>query len=237
MRLSARVLAIFALLVFPGCTEVTAPTTAPLTLFVTSVDVPLGEQVALGGAQLCQTDTANCAPSRPDGQASIKLPIGEETSVTLEKDEHASYLVPVLIPSAEGVNNPFEMFTDEHMVVQFDRVMSDYPMRGTGAILIVLSPSFEGATFRLVNATSEPFYTDEEGLWSTTLTETRKGRLRQVNGGFVNVTPGDEYWVQFGGEAKNCSTSWGWPGDDQNRFKVPVREGYMSNLRVVCPRP
>jgi hypothetical protein len=227
----------FALLAPLGCTEVTAPTTAPLILSVTSVDAPLGEQVPLGGAQLCETDTVNCAPSRADGRVSIELPIGEETTITLEKDLYASYLVPVVIPSDQGVDNPFEMYTDEHMVLQFDRVMSDYPMRGAGTILIVLFPNFEGATFELVNATGKPFYTDVEELWSTELTATRKGRSRQDSGGFVDVTPGDEYWVRFGGTAESCSTSWGWPGDAQNRFPVPVRAGYVSNLRVVCPLP
>lgn len=237
MRLSPELLAMLALVALLGCNEVTAPTTAPLVLSVTSVDAPLGEQVPLEGAQLCETDTANCAPSRADGRVSIKLPIGEETTITLEKDLHASYLVPVAIPSDQGFANPFEMYTDEHMVPQFERVMSDYPMRGTGTILIMLFPNFEGATFELVNATGKPFYTDEEGLWSTELTETRAGRARQDSGGFVDVTPGDEYWVQFGGTAQSCSSTWLWPGDAENRFPVPVRAGYVSNLRVLCPRP
>jgi hypothetical protein len=235
MGLPAWLLTAIALLVLPGCNEVTAATTGPLILSITSVDEPLGERVPLEGALLCETDTSNCARSRADGQARIELPIGEETSITLEKDGYPSYLVPVLI--SERFDNPFEMYSDQHMVVQFDRVMSDYPMRGTGTILIVLVPNSEGATFELVNATGERFYTDEGGLWSLDLTETREGRYRQDSGGFVNVTPGDEYWVRFGGSAQNCTTSWGWPGDDQNRFRVPVREGYVSNLRVVCPQP
>ena len=237
MRFSARFLAILALHVLLGCSEVGPATMAPLILNITSLDEPLGEQVALAGALLCESDTTNCKLSRANGQVTIQLPIGEETSITLVADEHAKYLVPVLVPTAAGWDNPFEMYSDEHMVAQFKRLMSPYPMVGTAAIVILVFPSREGASFELVNATGKPFYTDEQGLWSTELNETTEGHGRSVVGGFVDVPPGGEYWVQFGGTAQSCSTSWGWPGDDQNRFKVPVRAGYVSRLSVICPLP
>ena len=118
MHLPARFLPVVALLALPiqGCTEVTTPTTAPFALTVFSVDEAGGARVILVGAQLCETGTRNCAPSNEDGRASIPLPIAEETSVTLVKDGHASYLFPVFLrPFGDNWDGPFDMATDGYI--------------------------------------------------------------------------------------------------------------------------
>jgi len=187
------------------------------------------------GAQLCETDTRNCAPSNEDGRASIPLPIAEETSVTLVKDGHASYLFPVFLrPFGDNWDGPFDMATDGYMVAQFDRVDSRYPMLGTGSIEVAVfpGPDLEGTTFELVGATGEPFYWDEESWWTLGLKTTSSG-----GGGFVEVTPGDQYQVRVGGTADKCTPVWGWAGDDVFSFRFPLREGYMTRVQLQCFKP
>jgi hypothetical protein len=217
-----------------GCNEVTTPapsTTAPYTLAVSSSPAPGDPGPPLEGAELCETDTANCALSDARGRVTIQLPIGEQTSYTLEKERHASYLVPLVMP-AEGVVFAFTMPTDEHMVAQFKRVMSPYPMIGTGMVGVALEPRFAGAAFELAYATGKAFYNDEEGRRSLDLTETTSFGY----GGFVEVPPG-EFQINLGGTAQQCDLGSRWPGDVENSVAFPIRENYVTGLTVNCLPP
>jgi hypothetical protein len=191
----------------------------------------------LQDVQLCQTDTAICALSNNEGQVSIELPIGVETSVTLKKDGYASNLVPVVIPSQQGLQETFTMGTDREMVAQFGRLGFKYPMLGgTGAVAVWVFPSIAGATFELVNATGNAYYVHESWEWrpppDLTATTYRGG------GGFVEVPPGDAFLVNLGGTAAGCGdATWGWLGEDPDSFRFPVREGYITVVSVRCPLP
>jgi len=188
-------------------------------------------QVALEGAKLCETDTTNCELSGANGEVTIELPIGE-TSYTLEKEGYGSYVAAVVMP-AEGRSHVFGMRSEEHLVAQYNRVGSQYPMVGMGRILLELTPPFAGATFELINATGKPYYYDEEGNWSPDLTETTSWGW----GGFVEVSPG-VFQVKLGGTAERCAPGVvGWPGDVEDSIRFPVRAGYTTTAGWFCPPP
>lgn len=212
-----------------GCNEVTSSNTAPLTLYVFSVNEFMGELVPLEGAHLCQTNTDNCDPSDETGEATIELPIDEDTSFTVVADGHVSALVPVIMPT------PFDkeeltLRTNDLMEGRLGRLMVDYPMVDTGAILATRYPYSERATFELESATAVRFYEDEEGWWSLELTATTHvGR-----GGFVEVPLGDRHTIVAGGTARGCSALWGWPGEEENSYSLPVHAGYLTYLTLLC---
>jgi len=251
MRVFARLLSVFTLLLFPigGCTEVTAKTTAPMTLFVYERPAPGEGQVPLEGVRLCETDTTNnCPSSDARGRVTIELPHNQEYSYTLEKDGYASYHIADMVtdaPAGYSYQRPLE--SDPLMARRHDSVGAYYPMRGTGTIIISVSPGFAGAMFELVGATSEPFYVDEdeERTWRPDLTETTSA----ATGGFTEVSAG-EFKVRLSGSAQDrCVTSidterdgfhffgLGWPSDEPNTIRVPVREGYINVVSVECPLP
>jgi len=225
---------VFALWVFPiaGCNEVTAPTTARITLTVTAWDPEAGFEVRLEGVQLCETDsTRNCMTTEADGEATIKLPIGE-TSYTLRKKGHPSYLVPQVL-SANGAEYPFQMGREEYFVDQHQNMMSDYPMIGTGTVQLGLVDPFAGATFDLMGATGRGYYDHERGRdWDPDLSATTSRGL----GGFVEVPPGDDFQINLGGTANDCAPDLGWPAEG-NSVRFPVRWDHITRVSVSCALP
>jgi len=226
---------VFALPAFliGGCTEVTTPTTAPLTFAVAGKATEDGPLVALEGAQLCETGTANCEVSDARGEVTIDLPIGEESSYTLEREGYASYLVAYVMPADGYHGGTFEMAQNQLMVARHRSVNSPYPMISTGTILFGLASPFPGATFELVDATGEPFYVDEEINWRLDLTATTSYGW----GGFVEVPPGDEFQIKLGGKADSCTPLWAWPGDVANTVIFPVLERYVTIASANCAPP
>ncbi len=115
-----------------ACNEVTFSNTAPLRLDVKSLHEPKAEPVPLEGAQLCQTNTVNCDLADETGEATIELPIGEETSFTVVAEGHVPYLVPVVLFGPHGQEDDFIMRTLAYVEADFGRIETDYPMVGTG---------------------------------------------------------------------------------------------------------
>jgi hypothetical protein len=228
----ARISWVFVLLLVPvpGCTEVIEPT-APLRLRVSAFSAPDDPGVLLEGVRLCQTDTANCALSDATGWVEIELPIDKETSFTLAKEGYASFLFGEFL-GENGAQHQFRMNTDRFHADLHDRVMSPYPMRFTGTVVLEINPPFAEATFDLADATGNAFYYDEEGWWSNDLTATTVWGW----GGFTEVSRG-EHQVDLGGTARHCVSSLGWPGDVANSVRFPVREGYTSWVSLICPLP
>jgi len=214
-----------------GCGEVTdPPRTATLRLAIVEGGFGEGAGEPLEGVNVCETDTTNCALTNEFGHARLELPIGREISYTLEKDGHASYLVPDVFTPA-GSQYLRALPPDEFMVEQHAAIPSPYPMRGTGTILISTDlPILEGATFELIDATGNRFYVEEElGRWSPLLDETTSnGR-----GGFTEVTPG-VYQIRFGGAAQSCELRLSWFGEERDIMKVPVREGFVTRAAITC---
>jgi len=228
---------VFALLLshVAGCNEVTTPS-APVSITIWK-GAGAGEdyQLPLEGVELCELGTTNCVVTDANGEATLELPVDQETGVTRTKEGYASYLLADVIP-ADGEQYVYPMATDHRIAAEHERLMAPYPMRGTGTILVGLRPDLAGATFELIGATSTAFYVDDdpegEVLWSQDLTAT----TLWSSGGFVEVTPGD-YQVKLGGTAQRCTPYRAWPGDDENSIRIPVQEGYITHAVVNCPPP
>jgi hypothetical protein len=189
-----------------------------------------GEQEPLEGVELCQNGTPNCEMTDANGTATIQAPVGREISFTLTKEEYLPLLIPDVVPK-EGLRNTPDMRSERWAGEQHGHVDSPYPMRGTGTIQVELQPGLAGATFELAGATGTPFYYTRQNTWSPDfITTTGRGW-----GGFSEVGPGDDYLIELDGEAENCVPNWGWPGEDENSIRVPVREGYLTIATVQCP--
>jgi hypothetical protein len=231
MRLVSRLVWVLAaaVLAVGGCNDVyTPPETASFTLLVTGRGADWESKV-LEGARFCQADTENCVMTDATGEGTLELPVGQEISFTFEKEGYTPHLVAGVLPSG-GFEGTYGLVTDAAMADQHERVMSPYPMRGTGTIICLVTPKLEGATFDLVGATGQAFYWDEEGNWSLDFNATTSfGR-----GGFVEVSEG-VFRIKLGGTAKNCFPAWGWPDEAKDTYRVPVWEGYVSHFQVLCP--
>jgi len=232
-----RLLWFSALWVFPvvGCNEVTTPPdTAPLTVSVSTwlPQQSVFEGPALEGVEVCETDTTHCVVTNANGGATLWLLVGKEISYTLKKEGYASMLHADVIPP-DGVTARIGLSTHQSWADAYERVMSPYPMVGTGAIGFFIRPSgFAGATFDLVEATGKGFYVDEEGNWNPDLTETASNGV----GGFLEVARG-EFQIEVGGTAQGCVPDWGWPSDTKNSVRFPVQAGYVTVARVTCAVP
>jgi hypothetical protein len=214
-----------------GCNEVYTPTTAPFSLTVQSFDPEPSNRLPLEAVEVCQMDTTdNCQWTDADGKATLMLPIGE-TAYTLDAEEnYGSYLVPRVVPPG-GSGQAWSLPTNELFADRHDDVNAPYPMILTGTIIISVEEPRAGTTFELVDATGTAFYADEEGQhWDPDLTATTSGG----RGGFAEVSPG-EFQVRIGGTGEECWVGSGWPGDDGNSMRLPVREGYITRVVLGCP--
>jgi hypothetical protein len=192
----------------------------------------------LEGVEICETDTDNCALTNAEGAATVQVPTDQETSITMSKEGFAKYLLPLVVSEAPAPI-PFSMATEQRIEDMHGLVMSPYPMEGTGDIVISVptGSAFAGATFDLGDATGQVFYYDDQGNWDADLTATTTYGGGPW-GGFTEVSPG-VVQVEIGGTAQNCvrlSVS-GWPGDVANSVKMPIREGYQSQVQVTCDAP
>jgi hypothetical protein len=184
---------------------------------------------ALAGVEVCETETTNCVVTDADGNATLQLPVEQETSITSEKKDYASYLDPYIIP-ASGISIRIPMATVQRMEDMHALVMSPYPMEGTGDIAINSYNPNEGVTFELLGTTGKLFYRQVNMDWSTELDATTSDGL----GGFTEVSSG-VYQVKIAGSVENCTVlGRGWPGDSAGTIKVPVQEGYASRTGVYC---
>ena len=239
MRLVPRLLWLFGLWAFPilACNDLyTPPETAPLELLIKR-----NASAPLEGVEVCEGDSGdNCALSDADGLVALDVPVDQEIFYTLKKEGYDSILFADVIPEA-GLSTHFVMngFENEVVADLYADVMSPYPRLGTGEIFMEVRPlDFPGATFELVDATGKAYYQEGRSAsgdlaWRLDLTETTSVGA----GGFVEVTPGT-FYVKLGGTATgDCVPFWGWPSDVEKSVRVPVREGGVSYVQVICPPP
>ena len=203
--------------------------TIQITGFISGWDPEEGPTGQLEGVAVCVTDTTDCVMTDAMGNVTVDVPAGEEISYTLDLEGYGSYLEPVLVDEVRTVI--LSMATDARFEDMHGRVMSPYPMEGTGSIFVELvDEPFAGATFELTDGTGKTFYWDEDKSWDAQLSATTSTGA----GGFTEVVPG-EYQIEIGGTATNCVLAGkGWPGDSANTVRVPVREGYLTRALVIC---
>jgi len=210
-----------------GCQEVVV--TAPLTFSIGDWDPAAGTGEVLDGVRVCELGTGNCEVTDANGRTTLDLPADQETSYTLDREGYASYLESTVVPAGGSMATRF-MATGQYIADMHKLVNSPYPMEGTGAIHVGLSPDLAGVTFTLLNGAGKAYYLDEERNFRLDLT----GTTSTGGGGFTEVSPG-EYQIEIGGTAVNCQPSGvGWAGDSTNTVRVLVREGYRSRAALLC---
>ena len=88
---------------------------------------------------------------------------------------------------------------------------------------------FPGATFDLIDATGKAYYDTENPLADTATNQFGIG-------GFLEVTPGGPFTVEYGGTADRCAVGFGWPGGESS-VTVPVRADHVSVVVLLCAPP
>jgi len=232
MRLLSKLLWVAAVFPIGGCTEVTGPSanTAPVEITVHQSPVRL----PLAGVEVCEIDNAaNCETTDADGKATLWLPV-DETSFTTSKEGYGSYL-KAFVNRPNGYSLQSGQFTETLLEVLHDDTMTVYPMGDMGRVHCSVQPAFEGATFDLHDAdgpvTAKQYFDEVGPTWSLDHTATAANGA----GGFLEVSPGDEYQVQFGGTAQDCVHVDAWPGRFlPNAIRFPVRAGYITQVSAAC---
>ena len=216
-----------ALLVLPsaGCGDSEAPT-APVTVRVTEF-VDLSDlQRPMPGAEVCEADTDNCTMTDEEGIATINLPADAEVSYTITKEGFASYLL------SDVNNGNLEhwtwMFPEEEVTRLAGLIGTTFPGTGDG-LIIIRAFTDPGVMFDLVGESNEPFYFLDGGTPSREIDATTEDK----RGGFTDVAPG-EYEFDVIGAPGPCQPFVVWPGDQDDRFKVPVKAGHISWVSVTC---
>jgi len=187
------------------------------------------EELALEGVEVCEMDTDNCVMSGDDGFADIELPAEQEVAFTLKKEGFGSYLTSAIYPRG-GDSELFAIATEQRLADMHALVGSPFPMESTGSIYVSPVYYIEGMSFTLIGSDGKPYYRDENQDWDPDLSVTTTGG----GGGFTEVSPGV---VQLEINGADCTLIRGWPGDAQNRFRVPIKEGFVSRIYVNCQEP
>lgn len=205
-----------------GSGESTTPATVRVTEYLgqSNLDTPMPD------ATVCQTDTDNCVMTDAEGMATIQLPSDSEVSYTITKEGYGSYLIPDV--NNGRLDHRFYMYSDEELARLAPLMGTTYPWTDTG-IIILRVYSEPGVVFDLVGQPNEPFYFADGETPSTEL----DGTTDDGRGGFTDLAEG-EYQVEFVDPQVLCRPFTAWPGDMDNRVKVPVKAGYISYSSMSC---
>jgi hypothetical protein len=227
---------LLGVLLVVGCNEVSPSDTAPLNLSIVgnTESFVLESSVPLEAARICELDTDNCVLTDDTGNATIELPLEEETAFTIEKEGYDPLLIAEVIP-AGGRSQSWVVWLVEGQARVYECLESPFPRIGTGEIYILVEgPVRTGVTFDLPGATGRTYYEDHDAsdfcdrYSNNDLTATTASGA----GGFVEVPPGT-FRVDIGGTVEECGPRLsGWPREDG--IWVPVREGYATVLAVQC---
>lgn len=199
----------------------------------TEVSVRVTEYVSLSDlqgplpdAEVCETDTNNCVTTDAEGIAIIELPSDSEVSYTITKEGFGSYLITDVTNTE--LEHGFWMYPDQELERLAELMGTTYPWTDTGVILL-RAYTDPGVVFDLVGESNTPFYFVTGDTPSTEVeSTTQDGR-----GGFTDLAPGD-YQVDFAGAPVLCQPFTTWPGDVDNRVKIPVKAGYISYSSMSC---
>lgn len=224
-------------------------------MFITESN-PDGSVSVLEGVEVCEADAdpGNCVTTNEVGRADLNLPADREIAITMDKEGYGPLVVGDVSDETwgpSGGTDPapagWRMYPDEQLTTIAEQVGTTYPWQGGMVGLLWLSiprAPHAGVTFTPVGSTidavGEPFYfdaaTEQYSLDLEATTAVVAGYLLPLaEGGFTEVTAGEQQF-ELGGTAGDCiRPSWGWPVDGApNRIRVPVREGYATYGSVIC---
>ena len=208
-----------------GCGD-SSVSTDPVSVGVTEYVSLSDLQGPLPGAEVCETDTNNCVMTDAEGLATINLPSDTDVSYTITKEGFGSYLISDL--NNGRLEHRFVMYGDEELARLAPLMGTTYPWTDTG-IIILRVYSEPGVVFDLVGQANEPFYFADGDTPSTEL----DGTTDDGRGGFTDVAEG-EYQVEFIDSQVACRPFTAWPGDMDNRVRVPVKAGFISYSSMSC---
>lgn len=202
--------------------------------------------VPIEEARICELDTDHCVRSDTDGAAVIDLPAGEETGFTVDKEGYGPWLYANV--TDEGFFQygdapyTFPMISDEQLAVIANDLQTPYPWEG-GVVAMHRWWPLHGVRFVPIGQTADlvgpSFYFDVAAAryrldLEQTTPDLDTADMPLAQGGFTEVEPG-VHQFEFSGNMAGCYvTSWGWPGDAPNRFRIPVREGYRTYGSIRC---
>ncbi|MBT8469239.1 MAG: hypothetical protein KJN97_10875 [Deltaproteobacteria bacterium] len=223
------------------------PLSTPLSIFeYDPFATPPRLYVPIQGARVCELDSDNCVTSDTDGNAVIDLPARQETGFTIEKEGYGSWLYANVTDENffQYGDRPYTiaLMSNEQLAVIANDLQTPYPWQGGVALFQRWYPTV-GVKFVPVGPTADlvgpAFYLDVAAMTyrlelNATTSGLETGEMPLGQGGFVEVEPG-VHQFELTGDMEGCYvTSWGWPGDAPNRFRIPVREGYRTYGSIRC---
>jgi hypothetical protein len=198
----------------------------PVTVRVTEFVDRSNLEQPMVGAQVCETDTTNCTTTDAEGMATINLPADVDVSYTITKEGFASYLVSDVNTGKLLIWT--WMYPEEEVTRLAGLIGTTFPGTGDG-LIIIRAFTDPGVMFDLVGEPNEPFYFIDGDTPSREIDATTEDR----RGGFTDVAPGEYQFDVFGAPGP-CQPFVVWPGDQDDRFKVPVKADYISWVSVTC---
>jgi hypothetical protein len=216
---------------------------------------PGGEEPRLEGVRSCVTyadTTESCATSNASGRLVLEFRTNEEFTLTVEKEGYGSWIGGAYF----GVNRYgaswlpdvlyFGLLPDARLEELAGQLETSYPWQGGIVALVVADSSYtflEGVTFVPVGSTvdqvGQVFYYDAATQqYNLDLDETMAAAdfpLGQVI--FTEVTAGVREFEVTGAIGDCYGPHFGLPGDEPNRIRVPVREGFWTWGRMECDPP
>jgi len=234
-----------------GCQDVVESTTYPMQVTESRPDLTAVPSV---GVRICEADTENCVMTNQLGRADLRVPSDREVMFTIEKEGYGRILVADVSDDTfgaggrgDGVVTDWRLYPPEQLAAIAEQLGTRYPwVDGIVGLRATGSAASTGATFTPVSSTidmvGERFYYDADSepkqysldLEATTATLNTK-RLPLFEGGFTEVSPGEQQF-EFGGTAADCSLlEYGWPVEGApNTIRVPVRDGYTTLGSMAC---
>lgn len=245
MRSLIKVLWVFAVGCFPliGCNDV-ALEKSLLVQASTHAD-PLCDPgscdfTALEGVEVCEAGTDNCVVTGPTGKATFVLPADREFAFTAQKDGYQPKLFADVSDWRSEAVWWVGLRSSERAAPWHEHLMSDYPIIDVGAVFVLLTRKFEGATLDLVDATGTRFYwvgLEPPPVFPENADLNLEATTSRGSGGFLDVVAPGVFQIELGGTADDCVPANAWPGDAKNRVRFPIREGHVTEIWVDCPLP
>ena len=147
--------------------------------------------------------------------------------LTLNRADYGSSLLPDFTGEEFADVTSVPMAVDGWLQRVAEELEITLPPVSTGAV--VLATPIEGAQFIHVGGSGEAFYYDETGFPDRDLVATTSFGW----GGLLDIEPG-EAQIEIVGDTEGCAVEWGWPSDADNRFRVPIWEGYYTYASFAC---
>jgi len=228
--------AIVGALMFIGCGDSGSGGTVSIDLSVIEFE-PDGSDPPFEGAEVCVSDTTNCATSDADGMVTLEIPANSEIVFEVTADGYGPTLTPQTTTDQDITTQLTPLLSDEVLGLLAGVLNTPYPPGDNGLVaLSVLTAPIDAADNGIPGVTITPdrqaitYYLDENEFPSRDLTATT---APSGAGGLIEVAPGT-WELALGGTASNCVVVAVWPGSGENTVRLPVRAGFITQGFVTC---